>query len=109
MRVTSCKSAKDRTGMGVTLEQVSVICSTSHNFKTYNSSSLSQVRFLQELNLPAEKAQVQHILDVLRIGTRLDNASKNIGIPKYAFNLPQVMALPQSYRPPNGSFGKVQS
>lgn len=48
-------------------------------------------------------------LFVFSEGTRCDNTVKNIGIRKYAFNLPQVLALPQLYRPPTGSYGKAQS
>lgn len=88
IRVTSCKSAKDRTAMAVTLEQTRIL--------------------QQEFHLPA--ANLQNVLDVIRSeGTRLDNTMKNIGRRKFAFNLPQVMALPQQYRPPNGSYGKAQS
>lgn len=88
LRVTSCKSAKDRTGMAVTLEQARIL--------------------QQEFHLPA--GNLQNVLDVVRSeGTRLDNTMKNIGRRKFAFNLPQVMALPQQYRPPNGSYGKAQS
>lgn len=88
VRVTSCKSAKDRTAMAVTLEQARIL--------------------QQEFHLPS--ANLQNVLDVTRSeGTRLDNTMKNIGRRKFAFNLPQVMALPQQYRPPNGSYGKAQS
>lgn len=88
LRVTSCKSAKDRTGMAVTLEQARIL--------------------QQEFHLPP--GNVQNVLEVIRSeGTRLDNTMKNIGRRKFAFNLPQVMALPQEYRPPNGSYGKAQS
>lgn len=88
MRVTSCKSAKDRTGMSVTLEQTRIL--------------------QQEFHLPT--GNLQNVLDVIRTeGTRLDNTMKNIGLRKYAFNLPQVIALPQQYRPPSGSYGKEQS
>lgn len=88
LRVTSCKSAKDRTAMAVTLEATRIL--------------------QQEFHLPA--GNLQNVLDVIRSeGTRLDNTMKNIGHRKFAFNLPQVMALPQQYRPPNGSYGKAQS
>lgn len=42
-------------------------------------------------------------------GTRSDNTLKNVGLRKYAFNLPQVMSLPIVYRPPTGSYGKAQT
>jgi hypothetical protein len=57
------------------------VCLTAYHylydyFYVFTAVTLEQVRFLQELNLPAEKEQVQPILDVLRMGTRLDNANK---------------------------------
>ncbi|XP_065084950.1 inositol polyphosphate-4-phosphatase type I A isoform X2 [Ochlerotatus camptorhynchus] len=88
LRFTSCKSAKDRTSMGVTLEQCRVL--------------------QQEFHLSSANAQI--VLDTMRSeGTRSDNTMKNIGLRKYAFNLPQVLSLPQVYRPPAGAYGKAQS
>ncbi|XP_058831634.1 inositol polyphosphate-4-phosphatase type I A isoform X2 [Topomyia yanbarensis] len=88
LRFTSCKSAKDRTSMAVTMEQCRVL--------------------QQEFHLSA--GNVQNVLDTMRSeGTRSDNTMKNIGLRKYAFNLPQVLSLPQAYRPPAGAYGKVQS
>lgn len=88
LRVTSCKSAKDRTAMAVTLEQTRIL--------------------QQEFHLPT--GSLNNVLDVIRgEGTRLDNTMKNIGYRKYAFNRPQVLALPSQYRPPNGSYGKAQT
>uniref|UniRef100_A0A2M4CZ46 phosphatidylinositol-3,4-bisphosphate 4-phosphatase n=1 Tax=Anopheles darlingi TaxID=43151 RepID=A0A2M4CZ46_ANODA len=88
LRFTSCKSAKDRTSMAVTLEQCRVL--------------------QQEFHLSATNAQ--NVLDTMRSeGTRSDNTMKNVGIRKYAFNLPQVLSLPSVYRPPAGAYGKAQS
>ncbi|XP_055603104.1 inositol polyphosphate-4-phosphatase type I A isoform X2 [Uranotaenia lowii] len=88
LRFTSCKSAKDRTSMAVTMEQCRVL--------------------QQEFHLSA--ANLQTVLDTMRSeGTRSDNTMKNIGLRKYAFNLPQVLSLPQVYRPPPGAYGKAQS
>jgi hypothetical protein len=42
-------------------------------------------------------------------GTRLRNAEKNVGIPMYAFNALQVFTLPQQYRPPDGTYKKLQT
>jgi len=88
LRVTSCKSAKDRTGMAVTLEQTRIL--------------------QQEFHLPANN--LQNVLDVIRSeGTRLENTRKNVGLRKYAFNHAQKIALPAEYRPPNGCYGKAQT
>ncbi|XP_055843383.1 inositol polyphosphate-4-phosphatase type I A [Episyrphus balteatus] len=88
LRFSSCKSAKDRTGMAVTLEQCRLL--------------------VQEFHLPAKS--VPNVLSAMRSeGTRMDNVKKNIGKRKYAFNLPQVYSLPAMYRPPLGSYGKAQT
>lgn len=89
MRVTSCKSAKDRTAMAVTLEQTRIL--------------------QQEFHLPA--GNLQNVLDVIRSeGTRLDNTMKNIGKRKYAFSLPQILTLPNQYRPPSDtSYARLQT
>lgn len=42
-------------------------------------------------------------------GTRLENALKNVNQPLYAFNVLQVLALPKSYRPPDGTYKKLQT
>ncbi|XP_030381276.1 inositol polyphosphate-4-phosphatase type I A isoform X2 [Scaptodrosophila lebanonensis] len=88
MRFTSCKSAKDRTGMAVTLEQGRVL--------------------KREFQLPLE--HVPHVVNTMRSeGTRMDNVEKNIGKRKYAFNVLQVRALPDIYRPPLGTYGKAET
>ncbi|XP_016949226.1 inositol polyphosphate-4-phosphatase type I A [Drosophila biarmipes] len=88
LRFTSCKSAKDRTGMAVTLEQCRVL--------------------VREFQLPAK--HVPYVLSTMRSeGTRMDNVLKNIGKRKYAFNRTQVSFLPAMYRPPVGSYGKAQT
>jgi inositol polyphosphate-4-phosphatase len=89
LRVTSCKSAKDRTAMAVTLEQTRIL--------------------QQEFHLPS--GNLNTVLDVIRSeGTRLDNTMKNIGKRKYAFSLPQILTLPQQYRPPTDtSYARLQT
>ncbi|XP_034650735.1 inositol polyphosphate-4-phosphatase type I A isoform X2 [Drosophila subobscura] len=88
LRFTSCKSAKDRTGMAVTLEQCRVL--------------------VREFQLPAK--HVPYALSTMRSeGTRMDNVLKNIGTRKYAFHWTQVPFLPAMYRPPVGSYGKAQT
>ena len=89
-RCTCCKSGKDRTGMSVTLEELSI---------------------LQEYHKPKDEKPwserfLTYWLDYTRSkGCRIMNVTKNIGEPRYAFNKFQVMALPKLLRPPADSFG----
>ncbi|ETN17760.1 hypothetical protein PPTG_05484 [Phytophthora nicotianae INRA-310] len=84
-RVTSCKSAKDRTGMSVTLEQVRLL-SKNHG-------------------LPEEFA-VRTVSTMRSNGVRLENALKNTGKRQYAFNALQRSLLPDEYKCPEGTYGR---
>lgn len=85
LRVTSCKSAKDRSSMSVTLETV---------------------RTLEREHCMREDVSQRVLSSIRSQGTRLINSYKNVGLPKYAFNKVQVKALPSVYRPPEGTIGK---
>ncbi|KAI9911547.1 hypothetical protein PsorP6_009288 [Peronosclerospora sorghi] len=84
-RVTSCKSAKDRTSMSVTLEQVRLL-SENHG-------------------LPDEFA-VRTVSTMRSNGVRLENALKNTGKRQYAFNTLQRSLLPDEYKCPEGTYGR---
>ncbi|VDM33228.1 unnamed protein product [Hydatigera taeniaeformis] len=83
LRFTSCKSAKDRTGMAISLEQT---------------------RWLMEVE-GMHKDSFSPALKCLRsTGLRLSNVEKNINVRKYSFTRFQVLAFPKAYRPPVGTY-----
>ncbi|PWA32111.1 hypothetical protein CCH79_00013402 [Gambusia affinis] len=138
VRFTSCKSAKDRTGMSVTLEQCLILqhehgmapqvftqaldcmrsVGTREGVIQKNLSGLLPVRDLRldpslmySLPLLALSPNLLLVCIFLSVaeGCRRENTVKNVGARKYAFNSFQLRAFPKHYRPPDGTFGKVET
>ncbi|CAD5217073.1 unnamed protein product [Bursaphelenchus okinawaensis] len=81
--VISCKSGKDRSSMGITLEEG---------------------RSLKE-TIGISQQQVEEIVDCLRRdGVRRENCRKNVGKAMYSFSPFQMHFLPKEFRPPAGTF-----
>ncbi|KCV71229.1 hypothetical protein H696_02179 [Fonticula alba] len=127
-RFTSCKSAKDRSSMSVTLELA--LSLVYHHRLDLGPGGLASVGAPGEagssllaasrpgapvtLNLEALVAggvapagDFEHLRDALRLfsGTRLTNVWVNTGTPCFAFNVLQQVGLPRLYRPPPGTAG----
>lgn len=84
-RVTVCKSAKDRTGMSVTLEQGRILVQ-NHGLPEYKKMGI----------VTAMRSE----------GVRIENALKNTGRRMFAFNALQRSLLPEEYRCPPQTGGR---
>ena len=88
VRYIQCKSAKDRTSMGVSLEQVRIL--------------------REDHGLNQDQATFDKCLDEIRVkGMGLTRCFKNTNRRKYAFNRIQLGTFPRQYIPPNGTFGST--
>jgi len=69
------------------------------------SITWEQTRIL-EANHGLPHDQANEMTRVMRsAGVRRENAYKNIGVDKYAFNQFQLMLIPEVYRAPKGTEG----
>lgn len=76
-----CKSGKDRTSMGVTLEQTRILSDTINHLHGIDTCKLMR-----------------------KYGVRRMNVYANTGQSCYAFNNFQQQLLPKCYRPPGGTY-----
>ncbi|KAK3257387.1 hypothetical protein CYMTET_33523, partial [Cymbomonas tetramitiformis] len=94
LRMTSCKSAKDRTSMFQTLEMAHLMKHHFAHLKEWASISRGHA----DLMLGLAGAMRSHQ------GVRLANCKLNTGRPYYAFSSVQVPMLPPELRPPPGTY-----
>ena len=84
VRFVQCKSAKDRTSMAVSLEQV---------------------RIMKEIGLvPNDKEFEFYLEQMRRDGLGLLRCYKNTGNMAYAFNKVQMMTFPKIFKAPKGTY-----
>lgn len=110
IKMTCCKSAKDRTGMSITLEEVR-FCFESFGIEKYvEQRELFQV-MLDTLRRYAKYNPSLSNDDIYnpRNGTRMENVYKNIGVKQYAFSYIQLLTFPSHYRPPSGTYSIVET
>jgi hypothetical protein len=125
IRVTFCKSGKDRTGMAVTLDQARQVSTryglftgilqhhttghatyhhshhASHAHSSSNNSSQNASAASNNLVMTLLEQKLLDIANLMRVyGTRIAVADKNIGRPVYSINLLQARFLPPLLRPP---------
>uniref|UniRef100_A0A183C0F5 PH domain-containing protein n=1 Tax=Globodera pallida TaxID=36090 RepID=A0A183C0F5_GLOPA len=86
--VISCKSGKDRTSMGITLDEG---------------------RILRECCGVSNQQMAKMVECLRRNGVRRENCRKNAGKPFYSFSPFQLGFLPPPFRPPSGTFSNIVS
>lgn len=126
IRITSCKSAKDRTSMSITLEQVRLLqkyhdlgddenvevsmnqnTTLSTDSKVKKKKQTKMENSFNYLDSGMTKSKVLHdAINVMRShGVRRENALKNTGKDKFCFSRLQQSFLPLEYIPPLGTGG----
>ena len=103
-RGTNCKSAKDRTSMSVTLEQSRL---------TYYNHIKAHVPIRDTPTTKSLRSEDKSVLWMAngqrKHGIRIQNAKKNVGKMKFAFNDFQRKRLQKMYRPPRVTMGAIES
>ena len=100
--------------MSCTLEEVQLLSSTLGRLQLQYRDGTSSTASTSEAGVAVDGVALSAAQDdwcqVLRAhGVRRENVRLNTGKDIYAFNKAQVPFLPEEYRPPPGSHGKVAS
>lgn len=88
VRFLQCKSAKDRTSMGVSLHQSRLLLNDHGLHPDMFKPTLDKIR---------------------KDGSGLIRCYKNVGREIYAFNSLQLATFPDLYKPPKGTYGSAMS
>ena len=112
IRLTSCKSAKDRTSMSSTLEMSKLITSFLMRNKYGDASGVpssdvdeKETALQWDSKAFLKNEQVNKVVvDSLRRGVRLKNCKINIGRPRYKFTTFNYRYLPPEFKPPESTY-----
>ena len=95
--------------MSVTLEQVQVL-QKEHDLAAHSfTHALQCMRRCEAINFRLSSLIFDVLCCCCSEGVRRENTAKNTGVRKYAFNSFRLLSFPKLYRPPNGTYGNVQS
>lgn len=94
--------------MSVTLEQAHILLQEMQMESSSFQHALDAMR-RWDRNCCVIPNSIFCILTFISQGTRLRNAEKNVGVALYAFNPFQVFTLPFLYKPPDGTYKKLQT
>ena len=113
LRFTSCKSAKDRTAMSVTLEQRALLVEAGalqHFQESAQGSKAGALATTTRVQTSPSREGRDPLLDALRRhGLRRQNCLRNVGADRYAFTKILLLVVPREYRPPPDTYAEIET